>query len=73
MVESSGMEIRWHKSQASGLNGCIEVGRTAEYIYVRDSKDPNKARLRLNGAQWIYFIEKVKDGVFDLVHRSALP
>jgi len=67
VVESNWTDICWRKSQASGLNGCIEIGRRNEYVYVRDSKDPNKSCIRVTDVQWNDFIGQVRHGVFDLL------
>ena len=39
--------VTWRKSSYSGNNGgqCVEVGYAAHLIAVRDSKDPDGARL----------------------------
>jgi len=54
--------ITWRKSSYSGNNGanCVEVGATAHLIAVRDSKDPDGARLAFGREAWAAFAAKVK-------------
>jgi hypothetical protein len=51
----------WCKSSYSGGN-CIEVATTAPSIAVRDSKDPDGAKLAFGAAEWLVFTRRVKDG-----------
>ncbi len=60
---------QWRKSSYSGGNGgdCVEVavlpggGRA-----VRDSKDPDGAKLAFTADQWMAFTTGVQAGEFDL-------
>ena len=54
--------ITWRKSSYSGNSGgnCIEVGSAAHLIAVRDSKDPDGARLAFGREAWEAFAAKVK-------------
>jgi hypothetical protein len=54
--------IAWRKSSYSGNNGgnCVEVGAAAPLIAVRDSKDPDGARLAFGREAWEAFAAKVK-------------
>lgn len=54
--------IAWRKSSYSGNNGgdCVEVGVAAPLIAVRDSKDPDGARLTFGHEAWETFAAKVK-------------
>jgi hypothetical protein len=54
--------ITWRKSSYSGNNGanCVEVGATAPLIAVRDSKDPDGARLTFGREAWEAFAAKVR-------------
>ena len=54
--------IAWRKSSYSGNNGgnCVEVGATAPLIAVRDSKDPDGARLTFGREVWDAFAARVK-------------
>jgi Domain of unknown function (DUF397) len=53
----------WRKSSHSGGNGgqCVEVAQDLPAIVaVRDSKDPDGARLILTLGAWTAFVDRVK-------------
>jgi Domain of unknown function (DUF397) len=55
----------WHKSSRSGGNGgqCVEVaGNLPGIVAVRDSKDPDGARLAFGQPEWAAFLRAVKAG-----------
>jgi hypothetical protein len=54
----------WRKSTYSSSSGdnCVEVATTAPSIAVRDSKDPDGAKLVFGAAEWLVFTRRVKDG-----------
>jgi hypothetical protein len=55
----------WQKSSRSGGNGgqCVEVARNLPGIVaLRDSKDPDGARLVFGRPEWAAFIGEVKAG-----------
>jgi len=54
--------VTWRKSTYSGNNGgqCVEVGNTARLIAVRDSKDPDGARLAFGREAWEAFAARLK-------------
>ncbi len=54
--------VTWRKSSYSGNNGgdCVEVGNAAPLIAVRDSKDPDGARLAFGREAWQAFAETLK-------------
>jgi hypothetical protein len=54
--------IAWRKSSYSGNNGgdCVEVGVAVSLIAVRDSKDPEGARLAFGREAWEAFAVRVK-------------
>jgi hypothetical protein len=54
--------MTWRKSSYSGNSGgnCVEVGDAAPLIAVRDSKDPDGARLAFGREAWEAFAAKVK-------------
>jgi hypothetical protein len=54
--------ITWCTSSYSGNSGgnCVEVGAAAPLIAVRDSKDPDGARLAFGREAWQAFAAKVK-------------
>ena len=58
--------LRWRKAPASnGYGACVEVAFAGDWVYVRDSKDPNGPVLRFPKAEWIAFLDGVKAGEFD--------
>jgi Domain of unknown function (DUF397) len=54
--------LNWRKSSYSGNNGgdCVEVGNAAHLIAVRDSMDPDGARLAFGREEWEAFAAKLK-------------
>ncbi|GAA4187816.1 hypothetical protein GCM10022252_22050 [Streptosporangium oxazolinicum] len=58
----------WRKSSLSGDNGaqCVEVAvNLPGAIAVRDSKDPDGAKLLFTSAGWQAFVGGIKSGEFD--------
>ncbi|MFI0368829.1 DUF397 domain-containing protein [Actinomadura sp. 1N219] len=66
MVPVSSAE--WMKSSRSDNTGgaCVEVADLAAAVAVRDSKDPDGAKLVFGPAAWQAFASKVKSGTLDL-------
>ncbi|MDQ2816418.1 MAG: DUF397 domain-containing protein [Actinomycetota bacterium] len=64
-MEGAGMN--WHKSSYSGNGGgnCTEVATTANLVLVRDSKNPEGAKLAITTASWRAFTAKVKASLAD--------
>ncbi|MFG1851767.1 DUF397 domain-containing protein [Actinomadura geliboluensis] len=57
------MTIQWRKSSYSGgVNDeqCVELGRLAPGVGVRDSKDPGGGHLALSVVQFADLIEQIK-------------
>ncbi|TMR40736.1 DUF397 domain-containing protein [Actinomadura geliboluensis] len=57
------MAVQWRKSSYSGgVNDeqCVELGRLAPGVGVRDSKDSGGGHLTLSVAQFAVLIEQVK-------------
>jgi hypothetical protein len=53
----------WRKSSHSGSgNNCVEVARVAGGCAVRDSKDPDGARLAFGSGAWTAFVADIKHG-----------
>jgi hypothetical protein len=54
--------VTWRTSSYSGNSGgqCVEVGNTAHLIAVRDSKDPDGARLAFGREAWEAFAAGLK-------------
>jgi hypothetical protein len=59
--------LTWHRSSLCAGNAtCVEVAALpGGGAAVRDSKDPEGARLRFDAAEWEAFIAAVKAGEFD--------
>lgn len=55
----------WQKSSASGTGNCVEVARTAELVWVRDSNDPDGPVLGFTRADWVAFLAGARRGEFD--------
>ncbi|GGP17423.1 DUF397 domain-containing protein [Nonomuraea glycinis] len=58
----------WRKSSHSGDSGgqCVEVATNLPgVVAVRDSKDPNGAKLAFTLAEWKAFLGGVRAGEFD--------
>jgi hypothetical protein len=53
----------WRKSiRSTGGNDCVEVAQTAASCLIRDSKDPDGARLAVRPNAWTAFICGIKHG-----------
>lgn len=59
--------LRWVKSTYSGDNNadCVEVARGSNLVGVRDSKNPDGAKLRLETAGARGLFAEIKAGRFD--------
>jgi hypothetical protein len=55
--------LSWQKSSYSGGSGgqCIEVAASGG-VLVRDSKDPDGARLAFSAKEWREFAARIKSG-----------
>ena len=69
MTESAG--IVWHRSTYCANNSCVEVAFLDDQIAVRDSKDQRGPQLRFAQAEWIGFLNGVRNGEFNLVPRQG--
>lgn len=60
--------VRWRTSSHSDQHGgeCVEVAALTSAVAVRDSKDPDGARLAFGVAEWRAFAERVKASEFDV-------
>ena len=59
------VEVAWRKATASGHTGCVEVAVDGPAVLVRNSRDPDGARLTFTLHEWAVFVEGVKAGEFD--------
>ncbi|MFJ1746042.1 DUF397 domain-containing protein [Streptomyces sp. NPDC088116] len=55
-------DARWFKSSYSGGSGteCVEAARMTDRTAIRDSKDPNGARLAFAGEAWAEFVSALR-------------
>jgi hypothetical protein len=67
MTNEPGPAMTWRKSSYSGSgNDCVEVAFShAGGVAVRDSKNPDGARLAFTAAEWDAFAAGVQAGEFD--------
>jgi uncharacterized protein DUF397 len=63
--------LDWVKSSFSYANGnCVEVaGPSDNFIWIRDSKNPDGPKLRFTPAEWDAFLGSVRNGRSDR-HRG---
>lgn len=56
----------WRKSSySSSQTNCVEVGRVADDVAVRDTKDRDAGHFTARGPQWSSFLSALKRGAFD--------
>ncbi len=57
----------WRTSSRSGANGgnCVEVAAVTPRVAVRDSKNPDGAKLAFNRSGWASFTTALKAGRYD--------
>lgn len=67
-MTASDPSAHWRKSSYSNNQGgeCVEVAITGGRILVRDSKDPDGAKLAFTTSEWAAFLAGVHAGEFDL-------
>jgi hypothetical protein len=56
----------WHKSTASGADGCVEARQDEDGMQVRNSRDPCVPVLTFTGDEWKAFLIGVRRHEFDL-------
>ena len=55
----------WRKStRSTGGNDCVEVAQSRTTCLVRDSKNPDGARLAVGPQAWATFLGHIKHGVY---------
>ena len=55
----------WRKSRHStGGNDCVEVAQAGTSCLIRDSKNPDGARLAVRPQTWAAFIRDIKHGAY---------
>ena len=56
----------WRKSTSSMSGECVEVRRFDDAVLVRDSKNPDGAKLQFTHGEWRAFLAGAQRGEFDL-------
>jgi hypothetical protein len=69
-VPPSPTTASWQKSNASGSGNCVQITRTQEHVWVRDSKNPLGPALGFTREGWAAFVVGVQCDEFD---RSGVP
>ena len=62
MELSRPIPLQWRKSSRSVSGECVEVARSGQTVFVRDSKDRHGSVLSLSGRAWHKFVHLVKQG-----------
>jgi len=67
-------ELIWRKSRLCANAACVEVARDEASFLVRDSTDPDGARLTFDRAGWSSFIAALRSGEdgLDAVERQGV-
>lgn len=60
----SNSPLQYKKSSFCAGGGCIEVGRTENAVFIRDSKDHRLTPLKFSLEEWQAFTKGVKAGEF---------
>ena len=60
MAENS-VALAWRKSRFCGSQSCVEIAFSADIVLVRDSKNPDAARLRFETKVWQAFVADLRD------------
>jgi len=55
----------WQKSSATKAGACVQITRTHEHVWVRDSKNPLGPVLGFTGEGWAVFVVGVQRDEFD--------
>ena len=58
--------IEFRVSSYCSYGNCVEVGRSADGVVVRDTKDRVQQPLTFTDEEWAAFVAGVKAGEFDL-------
>jgi hypothetical protein len=56
---------KWYKSSRCSTGACVEVLAGNDEVLLRDSENPEGARLSVSISAWSYFIAGIKEGRFD--------
>jgi hypothetical protein len=58
-MSASETPINWRKSSFSQNGDCVEESYAGDHVYVRDSKDPSGAMLKLTCDEWRSFLSSI--------------
>ena len=53
--------LDWQRSVHCEANACVEVARTHDSVFIRNSSDPDGPILTFTHAEWTAFIRGLKD------------
>jgi hypothetical protein len=53
--------LGWRRSRYCDTNACVEVARTDDSVFIRNSSDPDGPILTFTPAEWTAFIRGLKD------------
>ncbi|WP_173166602.1 DUF397 domain-containing protein [Phytohabitans suffuscus] len=67
----AGCALSWRKSTRSGKSGCVEVARSSQHVFVRDSTSPRGPVIAFATQQWRRFTQAVKDGSLSAATRTS--
>lgn len=66
LISIGGIGPSWRKASLShAANNCVELSSTADFVAVRDSKNPDSPILTYTSAAWSAFLIGAKKGYFD--------
>lgn len=61
----SASEPIWRTASRCDGGACMEIGTLGGAILIRNSADPDDARLTMSRGEWLEFVAGVKDGNYD--------
>lgn len=56
--------VEWRKASACGETACVEVGRARDRVAIRNSRHPDVEPLVFTTAEWVAFVQGVRQGDF---------
>lgn len=64
MFKPDDERIMWLKAEMCEANGCVEVAAAGGEVLLRNSRDPDGARLSFTRQEWLEFVDGVRAGQF---------
>jgi hypothetical protein len=55
----------WRQGMQCDSGACVEAAGADDQVVLRSSASPDGAWLTLSRAEWVAFVDSVKDGLFD--------